>query len=181
MLISDTQALRGAQTRYGTDIRTYDDGFGPLWVMRDSLGIMGIVRAQTWESAYEIAEDEFFPEATETLDELQREYGYKRTHVKMVQPNDGTPERPARYPEDYQGPNGTLSARFLRWDTIETPDPSAWYDNELFQEAYGFRPNGPNVRDKHGHGIYAKDLNGEYLDALESQLLAELGIVLDIE
>jgi len=153
MLISDTQQLRGAKTQYGSDIQTYDDGFGPLWIMRDSMDIMGIVRAQTWEDAYSICEDEFFPEADDTIEELIAEYGHKREHVRR--------------------PDGT-------WDTIETPDADAWYENELFQEAYGFRPNGPNVRDKRGHGIYAKDLNGEYLDALGPALLAQLGIVLDI-
>ena len=33
-------------------------------------------------------------------------------------------------------------------------------DNPVFQEGYGFRPNGPNKKDKKGHGIYWKDLNG---------------------
>jgi len=65
--------------------------------------------------------------------------------------------------------------------TIETPDAEAWSENELFQESYGFRNNGPNAKDKHKHGIYAKDTNGDLLDRLTPELVAELGIVLEIE
>lgn len=35
----------------------YDDGYGPLWISRNSIGINGIVRARTWEDAYGICED----------------------------------------------------------------------------------------------------------------------------
>ncbi len=109
-------------------IPVYDDGVGPLWIHRDSLGISGIVRAQTWEDAYSICEDEFFPEASETIDELKKEYG-----------------------ED-------------------------WIENDCFNEAYGFRPNGPNNSDKLNHGIYAKDLNGDSLDKLTQKLADELNL-----
>jgi len=131
-LITDEQQLLGAKYRSGDEIPVYDDGFGPLWIHRDSIGISGIVRAQTWEDAYSICEDEFFPEADETLEELVKEYS-----------------------ED-------------------------WSENELFQEVYGFRNNGPNAQDKHNHCIYAKDLNGDSLDRLTPELLANLGITLDI-
>jgi len=62
-LINDTQSLVGAVSRFGHSIPVYDDGFGPLFIHRDSMGISGIVRAQTWEDAYSICEDEFFPAA----------------------------------------------------------------------------------------------------------------------
>jgi len=68
-LINDEQSLRGAAHQRGHKIPTYDDGYGPLWIHRDSLGITGIVRAQTWEDAYGICEDEFFPDADEEADE----------------------------------------------------------------------------------------------------------------
>ena len=132
-MITDSQSLTGAKNRFGTNIPIYDDGYGPLWIHRDSMGISGIVRAQTWEEAYEICEDEFFPEANDTLYELAEEYG--------------------KY----------------------------WPDNSLFQEAYGFRPNGPNQKDKLNHGIYAKDLNGDTLDRLTPELVTQLGITLEIE
>jgi hypothetical protein len=63
-LINDTQRLIGA-TQRGHKIPTYDDGYGPLFIHRDSMGISGIVRAKTWEDAYSICEDEFFPAGDE--------------------------------------------------------------------------------------------------------------------
>ena len=74
-MITDEQSLVGARSQWGSEITIYDDGFGPLWIMRDSLGIVGIIRAQSWEIAWEIAEDEFFPEASETIADFEREYG----------------------------------------------------------------------------------------------------------
>lgn len=58
MELKDGTSLEGAESRYGHKIRTYDDGFGPLWVYRESLGIVGIVRAQTMESAWECVLDD---------------------------------------------------------------------------------------------------------------------------
>lgn len=185
-LINDNQSLDGAKTRFGNDIKTYDDGFGPLWISRDSMGINGIVRAQTWETAYEICEDEFFPEADETIEEIVKEYGFKREHKKVVKDasvrvateHTGVGERFARYPEDY--PDGKLAPVFVRWATVETPDADVWFENELFQEGFGFRPNGPNKTDTLNHGIYSKDLNGDYLEPLTAEMIEDLGITLEI-
>jgi hypothetical protein len=175
-VITDDQQLIGAKYGSGYEIPTYDDGFGPLWISRDSMGINGIVRAQTWEEAYSICEDEFFPEADETIEEIVKEYGFKRDHVKIVRDENG--KRPAEYPRDY--PNGKLVPEFVRWETVETPDSDGWMENELFQEGFRFRPSGPNVRDTHKHGIYSKDLNGDSLDRLTPKLIADLGIVLEV-
>jgi hypothetical protein len=177
-LIQDGQRLTGATTSGGYDIRVYDDGFGPLWIHRNSMGVSGIVRAQAWEDAYGICEDEFFPEADETVDELIKEYGFRREHEKVI--NDGTRLRFEVYPDDF-GADGRSKYPFVEWKTIETPDPDAWFENELFCEAYGTRPNGPNERDTRNHGIYSKDLNGDSLDLLTPELLADLGITLQIE
>lgn len=177
-LISDEQRLVSASRR-GHEIPVYDDGFGQLWVHRDSMGISGIVRARTWEDAYEICGDEFFPEADETIDELRKEYGFRREHIKIIRTRDGT-ERDAT-PADY--PFDSTGCSFVRWEIRETPDPDAWQENELFQEAHGFRPNGPRdkERDPIGHGIYEKDLNGDQLVPLTPELLAALEIELNIE
>jgi hypothetical protein len=133
-LINDNQRLISASYTHNAEsiIPTYDDSWGDLYISRHSIGINGIVRAQTWHDAYEICEDEFFPEASETVEELVKEYG-----------------------ED-------------------------WSENPCFNEAYGFRPNGPNSNDKLKHGIYAKDLNGDYLDKLHWSLLRGIGITLTI-
>lgn len=185
-LINDGQTFDGAKYHRALAIKTYDDGFGPLWISRNSIGINGIVRAKSWEDAYSICEDEFFPEADETIEELVKEYGFRREHKKVVKDASvltasehcGVGERLERYPEDY--PDGKLAPEFVRWAVIETPDADAWSDNELFQESYGFRPNGPNKDDKHKHGIYSKDLNGDSLDRLTPEMVDELGITLDI-
>jgi hypothetical protein len=190
-LINDDQQLTGAR-RAGSqsEIPIYDDGFGDLYILRDSFGISGIVRARTWEDAYSICEDEFFPEADETVEELVREYGFKREHHKVIRATVSIPEseRPAqlgafeKFVElaDYSD-NGRLPVGlFLRWETIETPDPDAVFENELFQEAFGFRNNGPNSADKLNHGIYAKDLNGESLDLLTPDLVKQLDLVIDV-
>jgi hypothetical protein len=200
MTLTDNQRLVGAKYRSGHEIPTYDDGFGRLWISRNSIGINGIVRAQTWEDAYSICEDEFFPEADETVDELVKEYGYKREYVKMIHPAirkteaimfanghveafdiDYSSVRKAEL-SDYELTGGRLlDGQFVRWVMIETPDPDAWGENELFCEAYGFRPNGPNGRDKLNHGIYQKDLNGDYLDPLTEEMIEDLGIELVLE
>ena len=187
--MNDNQTLNAAHTQYNNPIQTYDDGYGPLFILRDSMGIQGIIRARTWEDAYEIAEDEFFPEADETMEEILKEYNHTREHIKIIRPADGSPERPATL-EDY-APTGRLAPdQFVRWETKETPAPidpetgepeNVWMDNGLFQEAYGFRPNGPNARDTHKHGIYSKDLNGEALDqTTQAELLTRYNIALDI-
>jgi hypothetical protein len=74
--------------------------------------------------------------------------------------------------------------QFVRWETVKTPAPEGedvWADNELFQEAFGFRPSGPNSKDVQKHWIYAKDLNGDSLQPLTAELVAELEITLEIE
>lgn len=176
--MEDSQTLKGAKySPSGYPIPTYDDGFGQLWISRNSIGINGIVRAKTFEDAYDICEDEFFPEADETIEELTKEYGFTRKHVKIV--NDHGTERDDS-PEDYVPGGFKDGITFVRWETRETPNPDGWPDNELFQEAFGFRPNGPNAKDKLNHGIYVKDLNGDYLDPLTPELIAEIGIELEI-
>lgn len=178
--IKNGESLKAAKSRYDTEIPIYDDGFGPLFISRCSIGINGIVRAQTWEDAYEICEDEFFPEADESVEELVEEYGYKHDDMKLIRRTvGGTCEYKFAEFEDY--PLDAHGWAFVAWCELLTLDRDAWMENALFEEAYGFRPNGPNVRDKQNHGIYAKDLNGDYLDRLTPKLLKELEITLEIE
>lgn len=187
-LIQDNQSLVSAATRHGTPIPTYDDGFGELYIHRDSMGVTAIVRAQSWEGAYGICEDDFFPEATETWEEIVAEYGKIRERVKIIR-RDGV-ERDC-HSSDYP----LKPWEFVRWETRETvPETEeereeTVLDNALFEEAFGYRPNGPRAgtwengepRDPIGHGIYAKDLNGDYLDLLTPELLERLEITLEIK
>lgn len=125
-LITNSQSLVSAKSRFGSSIPVYDDGYGPLYVHRDSMGISGIVRARTWEDAYSICEDEFFPAADEEANE-------ERNHAQ------------------------------------------ACYD-----EAYGYRGNMRRMPDGSLSSVYAKDLNGDYLDLLTPELLNSLEITLEI-
>ncbi len=118
---------------FDRELPAYDDGSGHLWVYSNSLGVVSVIRADTWEDAYNIAEDEFIPEADEpTWEAIAKECG--------------------------------------------CDDPEKLMDNATFQESYGFRPNGANVRDVHNHGIYQKALNGESLEALTPSRLAHLSL-----
>jgi len=129
-----TSACISITTDCGTLIRTYDDGQGPLWVYRESTGIYGVIRAQTWEEAYEIAQDEFMDEATETWEDIAKD--------------------------------------------CDCANPDDLMDNAIFQEGYGFRPNGANARDTLRHGIYQRDLNGEALDKLTPKLMSALRLTI---
>ena len=86
-MIKDTQSLKSAKFTHGTPITVYDDGYGPLFIHRDSMGISGIVRAQTWEDAYSICEDEFFPagddDAGEEMERIEAmEDGEEKNHAQ---------------------------------------------------------------------------------------------------
>lgn len=167
-LIEDSQSLKGATMHDGQiQIPIYDDGYGALWIHRDSMGINGIVRAQTWEEAYSIVQDEFLPEAEEEIGELKKEYNFRQEQRRITNGRTG---------------------EFIRWETITTPildtdedAEYAWTEHPIFKENYGMRPNGPNAKDTLNHGIYSKDLNGDALDFLGPKLLEELGITLVIE
>ncbi len=175
-MIADDQKLVRVVNSYGS-VRSYDDGFGPLWIHRDSMGINGVVRAQTWEDAYEICEDEFFPSCDLTQEELVKEYGFKRRSVKIVRDSSGLEREVtlADYPFDKSG------VTFVRWKTIETPDPEAWSENEFFCEAYGFRPNGRGgPTPEKDCGIYCKDLNGDSLELLTPELCERLGLKIEL-
>jgi len=135
-LITDEQSLVGA-TCGKDDLRVYDDGFGDIYVCFDNCGhfvyVLGLVRASSWEDAYDICEDEFFLESDETVEDLIKEYG-----------------------ED-------------------------WMNHDGFNETYGFRPNGPNTRDKVNHGIYYKIYDIQPLHKLTAETMAEQEIKLKIE
>jgi hypothetical protein len=61
----DHQSISGVTFgRYGrSPMRYWDNGFGPLWVYSESLGPLGVVRAQTWEDALECVTDEIMDDA----------------------------------------------------------------------------------------------------------------------
>lgn len=123
--------IKHITNEYGRVIPYYEsDCTDVLWALRDSDGIVGIVQCEYFEEAYEICEDEIFPEAP-SLEEILSDF-----------------------------PGMSLS------DVDADP---------CFQEAYGYRPNGPNATDVHKHGIYEKDLNGNRLDRVNVQIVLTVG------
>jgi hypothetical protein len=110
-LINDSQRLVSAKTRFGHSIPVYDDGFGGLFIHRDSMGISGIVRAQSWEDAYSICEDEFFPAA-------DKEAGEEYTRIEAMPEGEERNHAQACWEEAYgyrsnsrREKDGTLSRR----------------------------------------------------------------------
>lgn len=76
MNINDEQTLVGAYTnKFGERhaLKTYDGGFGTLWVYGETSRLMGVIRARTWEEAYEIARDEVMTRVDEA--DLVEAYG----------------------------------------------------------------------------------------------------------
>jgi hypothetical protein len=137
-LIHDGQMLVSAKSSFGHAIPVYDDGYGPLFIHRDSMGISGIVRAQTWEEAYSICEDEFFPAADTDANEES---------ARIEAMPDGKEKNHAQ----------------ACWD-----------------EAYGYRGNSRKEKDGTLSYVYEKDLNGDSLNLLTPELLAQLEITLEI-
>jgi hypothetical protein len=126
-LITDSQRLVAAKSRFGRSIPIYDDGFGSLFIHRDSMGISGIVRAQSWEDAYSICEDEFFPAGDDDAAEEQKlieatPEGDKRDHLQACWDESfGWRNSGSR-----RMPDGTLSmiyAKDLNGDSLELLTP----------------------------------------------------------
>lgn len=177
-LIQDGQEFVSAKGKFDYAIRTYDDGFGRLFIHQDSMGISGIVRAVSPEVAYEICEDEFFPEAGDTLEEMEKEYStiYKSGRELWFYETGESWEIWKALPDTEK--NAIYQARGK--DVPFDSSGGGFTNHPCWQEAYGFRPNGPNVRDKIEHGIYARDLNGDALDLLTRKMVDDLEITLEI-
>lgn len=73
-LITDDQELVSATTRHGSPVKTHDDRFGSLYAYRDAGGLVGLVRASSWEDAWGIVEDEILTPITD--DDLPEAYGF---------------------------------------------------------------------------------------------------------
>jgi hypothetical protein len=156
-----------AYSRHNADLSVYDDGFpgDPIFVHRDSMGVLGVVRARTWEDAYSVCEDEFFPSA----DVEDYESGdFKTIYVSGRE-----------VPEEHLTDTDRLF-QFSGENAYKRPGREIPYTGELiehpcWEEQFGFRPNGPNHMPG-DTGVYQKDLNGESLDQLTMELSRRTGI-----
>lgn len=73
--VTDDHVFVAANSRFLTPYQAYDDGYGKFWICRNSTGIVGIIRAVNWSTAYNIAEDVFFPAADEDARKAMAEIG----------------------------------------------------------------------------------------------------------
>lgn len=107
----------------GHELLTYDDvgePGGSLWAVHTQLGnfsyVYGVIRALTWEDAYEIAQSEIFPEAHETHEQLVEEFGEDYDECAIFQESYGF--RPS-------GPNERDVHRHRVYQTDPGGDPIA--------------------------------------------------------
>ncbi len=132
---------------YGRELPFYDNGSGHCYVWRDSTGVRGVVRADSWSLALECAEDELFDEPDGDWQYILKEFDYTPEEIEAAK---------------------TDSSIFEKLT-----------NDGAFQEAYGYRPNGPNMRDKYNTGLYARDLNGESLDFISEEIATRFGLTLE--
>lgn len=133
-MINDTQSLIGATSRFGHSIPVYDDGFGSLFIHRDSMGISGIVRAQSWEDAYSICEDEFFTagdkEAGEEMARIEAlPDGPDRAHLQACWDESYGFRGNSRKEKD--GTQSSIYAKDLNGDRLDSLTPALLAELEI--------------------------------------------------
>ena len=179
-MITNDQTLTGAKTRFGTEIKTYDDGFGPLWVSRNTLGVDGIVRAQTFESADSCVRDEILPVVP--LEDIQAD-----PSEYYVCERDYHCEAPKDYTGGFCLCSKAENAEYRTcWKCRQHVHDHTKCDCtkavELPHEVCLTLAEGYQYQDNFtGSGIVSIDLNGQYLDELTPELVKELEITLTIE
>ena len=57
-MIQDSESLKSVKTKWDDSVKIYDDGMGPLWVYQETFGVVGVVRAMSFEDAFECVCDE---------------------------------------------------------------------------------------------------------------------------
>ena len=167
-MINDQQTLVGARqthswNEYGTPMKTYDDGFGPLWLYREAGGLQGIVRAQSWESAYEICQDEIMTRVPQ--DEVIEAYGF----YTLDRSEPGNPRYQALRDA------GELLAEFnTRYEAEKYCLDTIQREECDLAEGYEYQSNAT------GTGIVSFDLNGQSLGQLTPELAERLGIRIQV-
>lgn len=172
-LITDEQSLDSAAYASGTPIKTYDDGYGPLWVHQNSLGITGIVRARTWEDAYSICEDEFFP-AGDDFDPEEFKTIYMSRRELWLHEHGNSWEAWQALTEQER------DEIVYHGSGKDVPFAGEFSDHPCWQEQYGFRNNARKEADGTLSSIYAKDINGDRLEPLTPEFARELGVVVKV-
>lgn len=181
-MISDNQTLKSAKSEFGHDIKVYDDGFGPLWIYQESSGLVGIVRASSYEDAWDCILDEILtPVASDELrDSPEDFYVCERDY-----------HCPA--PKDYDKglclcslAEHSEARRCWKCRQLYTPDQQKACNCAYpitsrpvyltLAEGFHYMPNASGTS-----GIVSEDLNGSSLRELDDELQELLKISLTIE
>jgi hypothetical protein len=131
IVLRDCERLVGAKIgRFETKyvLKTYDDSWGPLWVYGHEFGPMMIIRAKSFETAYEIAIDE---SPTIPVEEVPEAYGFYGENAKaeldaaVTKARDGIGEYPEliegyQYQSNCSG-TGIVSVGHYEWLQELTP------------------------------------------------------------
>lgn len=168
-MITDDQTLVGAKTRSGSDIPVYDDGYGKLFVYCCEFGPMRVIRAQSWEDAYEIAIDEA---KTITPDEVPEAYGQWDAFAEWICERTGT-EREGGSPgwcHVCKFVNEYLPVWF-RIKSEEWREDGTWPD---LQEGYEYQSNssGTGIVNT-GHYEQLFELTPENMEHFEIEVILE--------
>lgn len=165
--ITDDDTIISVTNRFDRSLPLHDEGWGKLYIHRDSMGISGIVRASSWGDAYSICEDEFFQKVTND-EALCFEYDYSTIYISGFElwkhNNNKTWADWMELSEEER--------RFAHRQHCDIPFDSSdgkFTEHPNWQEAYGFCPSG---------GIYHKDLNGDYLNPLMDEDAEELELTI---
>jgi len=178
-MINDNQSLIGA---YTTDVlgerhplEVYDDSWGSLWVYSEVYGPMGVVRAQSFESAYEICQDEIMTRVPE--EDLLDAYGlYVLEHKGFYYLCPDFETEDGWY-ETFGGliPGRLVLGRFSTREGAEKAERAYVYERELeLVEGYEYQPNAT------GTGIVTYSLNGQRLEELTPEVADRLGITIQV-
>ena len=98
--LTDADTLVAVVSQYDRSIDIWDEGYGPLWVYRETMGIVGVVRARTWEEAYECAQDELmhdFDEADMDAEDIARAEDTGELPDGVSYRSNGVPSNPNRH------------------------------------------------------------------------------------
>ena len=151
--------LIGARDEFDNHLKIYDDSIGPLFLYRDSLGIVGIVRASDWHTAFEIVYDNFLPPIKE--DEIPEAYGFWLCEKE----GQFIIEDESEY-ETYRFASDSARQDYLLKVLMKDRD---------LAEGYAYQSNAT------GTGIVSYDLNGESLDRLTQEMVNQFELTLEIE
>lgn len=155
------KAVRTAHDGERCNLPIADNGEGQLWLYEESFGPMGVVRAKTWEKAYEAVQDYIMRVVPES--DLLEAYGFSivkhngRYHVCSELLEGGVREF-----------SDELDAReFVLVYVLENHVPLV--------EGFEYQPNGT------GTGIVEYDLNDQHLQPLTRALADEYAITVIVE